>query len=124
MHRSRHSRQEYLFTHVGLLVHTTKIWEAVGTSTRADACACEGDPSQTGETLEKLTHMFGLLGPCSKQGETREKNCTHVTLLGLVVETMKDQKKHGFVCHRLGAWDWWSGRGDTSVGKTHETTDT
>ena len=24
----------------------------------------------------------------------------------------------------LGAWDWWSGRGNTSVGRTHGTTDT
>ena len=62
-------------THVlDTLDRTTKERGAVGTSTRADACAFTTDlqPSfrrrrfQTGQTPEELAHMFQLLGRVSR----------------------------------------------------------
>ena len=48
-----------------------KLWGAVGTSTRTDACVCAGDHRfsrrrqfQTGQTPEEPARMFRLLGPC------------------------------------------------------------
>ena len=35
-----------------------------------------------------------------------------------------NERTEKIICHCLGAWDWWSGRVYTSVGRTHETTDT
>ena len=55
-----------------------------------------------------------------------------VFMLGSLVrvsqqQRWKNQKKLVFLSHCLGAWDWWSGRGDTedtSARRTHETTET
>ena len=82
-------------THVvDSLVRTTKKWRAVSKST----CASEPQLSsyrrwlQTGETPEKLTRIFRLLGPClepllrkggAHMWESWE-NCTHVGFLGLL----------------------------------------
>ena len=76
-------------THVfDSLVRTSEKLGSRGTSTRADASAFTSEPQlssyrrryQTGETPEKLAHMFRLLGPCLDTLLTR---ChTHVGLLG------------------------------------------
>ena len=80
---------------------------AVGASTRADACAF----------TERSTAL--LLSPSVPDGQTpwsvfRNSN-----------DGRNRTKSRVFVCHCLGAWDWWSEDVETRVRtRTHETTDT
>ena len=124
-------------TCVGLLgPHCRKWWGAVGTSNRAGAYAFTSEPQlssprrrfQTGQTPEKLASMFRLLGPCLETLQ-RKWHTWKTPWPCFATATMKEskKKKNRFsglsLPGSLGAWDWWSGRGNTSVGQTHETTD-
>ncbi len=79
--------------HVGLPGKT----RAVGTSTRADACACVGDPQPR---LFEFNHS-------DIQG-TAQKSPRVNTFL-----KPSQKKKKNKACHCLGVWVWWSGHGNT-----------
>ena len=72
VHISNHSNRKTCTHVLDSLVRATKEWEAVGTSTSTDACACAGDPQlcsyrrrfHTEENLEKIAQKFRLLGSC------------------------------------------------------------
>ena len=85
---------------------------ALGTSTAltlvpspANHSSCHRRRFQTGQTPEKLACVSSSL------------------IRGTQQQRWRNDKKNSFVCHCLGASDSWSGRGNTSLGRTHGTTD-
>ena len=98
MHISKHSHKN--FAHVlDSLVRTAKEKGAVGTSTRADACAFTGDPQPRLFEFTSLWHSG---------------HCAEITLCLHFWSHCKKKK----ICHCLHAWERWSGNGNTG---THPT---
>ena len=90
-------------TRVGLIGPHCKIKVAVGTSTRADACAFTSDLR-----LSSNRRRFQM-GEIVRNLHTR-------------VRCKNDTKQTRFsVCHCLGARDWWSGRGNTKFEELFDT---
>ena len=90
---------------------------AVGTSNRADACAFTSEPQLSSRRRRRRDGLPRNLHACFDSlvrvpRDTPEKLAHVRTLLGPFFVTTLMIFCCVFVCHCLGAWDWWSARGD------------
>ena len=121
VHNSKHSLEKKTSTHVlDSLVRTTKKGELWARFVRADASTCASDPQlfsyrrrfQMGETLEKLAHMFRLLGPCLETLVRRWHTCFDSLVRVAQQQRWKDQKKK----FSLSVTVWEPGTGGQDMG--------